>query len=270
MSYRDEDSSNRVLFLMDIAASLANHTQNTVGFHGIPGFLARILSLPSVSVAVVRTAPDGAAIVLSAFSGTTVPASFEQELLSIHQQTRLPSLRESPGLRATLELAPADVDGGGLASVPRATVFVQTVDERHCLLLIVHQRDEDPQLSSRLNETLQLVSRQLARLLEPLVIWLDHPELIGEPFDQLTEREWIVLRRLDSEAGEKQLADQLGLSPHTLHSHIKSIYRKIGVQGRLQLLVREEEVRRHLRQSVVEARVAQTAPRADDRSITAA
>ena len=57
----------------------------------------------------------------------------------------------------------------------------------------------------------------------------------------------MVLRGLNSDAGEKQLADELGLSPHTLHSHIKSIYRKVGVQGRLPLLLRAEEAMRGLR-----------------------
>jgi DNA-binding NarL/FixJ family response regulator len=43
------------------------------------------------------------------------------------------------------------------------------------------------------------------------------------------------------------LAGRLGLSPHTLHSHIKSIYRKVGVQGRLPLLLRAQGAVRALR-----------------------
>ena len=65
----------------------------------------------------------------------------------------------------------------------------------------------------------------------------------------------MVLRGLNSDAGEKQLADQLGLSPHTLHSHIKSIYRKVGVQGRLPLLLRAEEAMRGLRADRVNKRI---------------
>jgi len=64
---------------------------------------------------------------------------------------------------------------------------------------------------------------------------------------RLTEREWVVLQGLMTEAGEKQLADQLGLSPHTLHSHIKSIYRKVEVQGRLPLLSKVHNVVRERR-----------------------
>jgi len=61
-------------------------------------------------------------------------------------------------------------------------------------------------------------------------------------------------RCLNYDGSEKQLANQLGISPHTLHSHIKSIYRKIGVQGRLALLRRADDARRAVRLSRLAAR----------------
>jgi DNA-binding CsgD family transcriptional regulator len=271
MPFRDEEFANRTRVLMDVAVSLAHDTQDASGISRIPGFLGRILSLPSVSVAVVRAAPEGTTILLSAFSGTPLPPSFEQELLNIHERTQPPSPRENAAPRATLEIArDAAADDGGLASFPRAAVFTQPIDERHRLLLIVHQHGDDPPLSTHVAEMLQLVSHQVGRLLEPLVIWLTHPDVVGEPFDRLTDREWVVLRRLDSDAGEKQLADQLGLSPHTLHSHIKSIYRKVGVQGRLQLLLKVAEARRELRRRSLEKRPAAVNPTEMDRTISAA
>jgi DNA-binding CsgD family transcriptional regulator len=271
MPFRDEEFNNRAQLLMDIASILAYDTQRVSGFPRIPGFLGRFLNLPSVSLAVIRTAPEGAAIVLSAFSGTPVPPSFEQDLLNIHEQTRPLSSRDNSAPRATLEITrAAAADAGSFASLPRATVFAHSIDERHRMLLIVHQHDDDPQLSAPTTDTLQLVARQLGRLLQPLVICLTRPEAIGSPFDRLTDREWIVLRHLDSDAGEKQLADQLGLSPHTLHSHIKSIYRKIGVQGRLQLLLRAEEAQRDLRQRNLEYRAEAVSSTAGERTISAA
>jgi DNA-binding CsgD family transcriptional regulator len=268
MPFRDEEFNNRAQLLMDIASILAYDTQRVSGFARIPSFLARFLNLPSVSVAVVRTAPEGSAIVLSAFSGTPIPPSFEQDLLNIHEQTRPVSPRENSTPRTALEIARADA--GGLASFPRAAVFAHAIDEQHRMLLIVHQHGDDPQLPAQATDTLQLVARQLGRLVQPLVICLTRPEAIGEPFDRLTDREWIVLRHLDSDAGEKQLADQLGLSPHTLHSHIKSIYRKIGVQGRLQLLLRAEEAERALRQRSLEYRPQAANSMAGERTISAA
>ena len=52
---------------------------------------------------------------------------------------------------------------------------------------------------------------------------------------------------LCSDASEKQMADQMHISHHTVHSHIKSIYRKVGVQGRIPLLRLADDTLRGLR-----------------------
>ncbi|MEI8194388.1 MAG: LuxR C-terminal-related transcriptional regulator [Phycisphaerae bacterium] len=85
-------------------------------------------------------------------------------------------------------------------------------------------------------DALQVVLDHLAKSLHVLVSCQHYPPCLGDPFTTLTSREWTVLCGLNSEVGEKQLADRLDLSPHTLHSHIKSIYRKLEVQGRLPLI----------------------------------
>ena len=271
MLFRDEESKNRVQFLMDLVASIANDTRTAATFARIPGFLARNLNIPSVSLAVVQTVPEGAAILLSAFSGNSLPPSFERELLHIHQQTRPFSTAPDPAAHANLEIARMDADdAGSLATFPRATVFAESIDQKHRLLLIVHQHGDDPQLAAHITDVFQLLSRQLSRLLEPLVIWMTHPQVVGVPFDHITEREWIVLRQLDSDAGEKQIADQLGLSPHTLHSHIKSIYRKVGVQGRLQLLHRVDEAVSELRRNCWAVRLSVVTPKAAGQDASAA
>ena len=41
-----------------------------------------------------------------------------------------------------------------------------------------------------------------------------------------------------------RLGDQLQVSPHTLHSHVKSVYRRLGVQGRLSVIKRVEQALR--------------------------
>jgi DNA-binding NarL/FixJ family response regulator len=86
--------------------------------------------------------------------------------------------------------------------------------------------------------TLELAGGHLVTQLGAMLAWIADSSVLGTPFDRLTDREWVVLQGLQSEDGEKQLADRLELSPHTLHSHIKSIYRKLGVQGRLPVLMR--------------------------------
>jgi DNA-binding CsgD family transcriptional regulator len=255
---------------MDISASLADYTRSPEDFRHIPAYLARTFDAHPVTLAVVQTVRDGALVLLSAFSGDQAPASLEQDLLNIHQQTRPLSAQDGPTLRpmAQIGLSADAADGGGgsaggLGGSGRAMVFTYSIDEAFRMLLIVQQRAGDPHLSADLTDVLQLVAQQLGKFLEPLVIWMARPELFGKPFNDLTDREWMVLRHLNSDAGEKQLADQLGLSPHTLHSHIKAIYRKVGVQGRLPLLLKAQEAMRDLRLSRVSTRPSPTVPELD-------
>lgn len=54
----------------------------------------------------------------------------------------------------------------------------------------------------------------------------------------LTSREREVVERLVEGHGEKQVAARLGLSLQTGHAHVKSIYRKLHVSSRSELLSR--------------------------------
>ena len=251
-------SKIRTELLMDVSASLADYTHTPEDFRHIPAYLARTFDLHPVTLAIVHTVWDGALVFLSAFSGDQAPAVLEQDVLNIHQQTRPLSAQDGPTLRPMTEIGPsADIGGGSagsLGGLGRATVFTHSIDEAYRMLLIVHRCAGDPHLSADLTDILQLVAQQLGKFLEPLVIWMARPELFGKPFSGLTDREWMVLRHLNSDAGEKQLADQLGFSPHTLHSHIKSIYRKVGVQGRLPLILKAQRAMRELRLSRVSTR----------------
>jgi DNA-binding CsgD family transcriptional regulator len=51
--------------------------------------------------------------------------------------------------------------------------------------------------------------------------------------EALSESEWQVLLKLDSDLTEKQIAATFEGSPHTLHSYIKNIYKKLKVGTRL-------------------------------------
>ena len=55
---------------------------------------------------------------------------------------------------------------------------------------------------------------------------------------RLTVRQRQVLDRLAGGASEKELADQLGLSIHTVHDHVKAVHRAFGVRSRGELLAR--------------------------------
>jgi DNA-binding CsgD family transcriptional regulator len=58
------------------------------------------------------------------------------------------------------------------------------------------------------------------------------------PLPHLTRRQQQVLDHLAAGASEKELADQLGLSNHTVHDHVKAVHRAFGVRSRGELLAR--------------------------------
>jgi DNA-binding CsgD family transcriptional regulator len=74
----------------------------------------------------------------------------------------------------------------------------------------------------------------LREVLEPPVVADALPAL-----GLLTNREWEVAFRLaHSEGPQKQIADRLGMSPGTLRTHAQKIHKKLGIQSRLQLILR--------------------------------
>ena len=50
--------------------------------------------------------------------------------------------------------------------------------------------------------------------------------------DDLTERELVVLRLLQGSLSEREIGQELFLTHNTIHSHTRSIYRKLGVSSR--------------------------------------
>jgi ATP/maltotriose-dependent transcriptional regulator MalT len=60
---------------------------------------------------------------------------------------------------------------------------------------------------------------------------------------ELTSREWEVLDLLCERKTADQVARDLVLSPETVRSHVKSIYRKLGVNSRDEAISRCEELR---------------------------
>ena len=54
----------------------------------------------------------------------------------------------------------------------------------------------------------------------------------------LSPRECGIVRAVFDGDSERRTAERLGLSPHTVHTYLWRIYRKLQVQSREQLLVR--------------------------------
>jgi DNA-binding CsgD family transcriptional regulator len=86
----------------------------------------------------------------------------------------------------------------------------------------------DPEVAERV---CQLASILRAMLGAPL-----DREVAGGRASDLSDREADVLRYALTGLTEKQIALRLHRSPHTVHSHLKSIYRRMGVSSRAELL----------------------------------
>ena len=61
--------------------------------------------------------------------------------------------------------------------------------------------------------------------------------------EELTQRERRVLQLLTSDLSERDIGQELYVSHNTVHSHVQSIYRKLGVSSRAHALQRTRELR---------------------------
>jgi LuxR family transcriptional regulator, maltose regulon positive regulatory protein len=64
----------------------------------------------------------------------------------------------------------------------------------------------------------------------------------GSADEELTRRERRVLQLLTSDLSERDIGQQLYVSHNTIHSHVQSIYRKLGVSSRAHALQRTREL----------------------------
>ena len=64
----------------------------------------------------------------------------------------------------------------------------------------------------------------------------------GEQNEPLTERELTVLRYLQSVLSNEEIASKLFVSPNTVKTHVRNIYRKLGVGRRREAVRRAREL----------------------------
>jgi LuxR family maltose regulon positive regulatory protein len=61
--------------------------------------------------------------------------------------------------------------------------------------------------------------------------------------DELSERELTILRCLAGPLSEREIGRELYLSFNTVHSHVKAVYRKLGVSSRAEAVERARSER---------------------------
>jgi two-component system response regulator DesR len=67
------------------------------------------------------------------------------------------------------------------------------------------------------------------------------PEADGE-HAMLSERERQVLEMIASGSTNREIAERLFLSPHTVKDHTSALYRKIGARNRAQAILRAQRL----------------------------
>ena len=59
--------------------------------------------------------------------------------------------------------------------------------------------------------------------------------------EPLTEREYAIVRLLPGPMSQRQLASTLFVTPNTLKTHLRAIYRKLGAESRGEAVIRARE-----------------------------
>lgn len=112
--------------------------------------------------------------------------------------------------------------GAGLAGRPGAPAIVRRASPHGEFVLKAYAMEA--QAAGRVDDTVVVqISRRT-----PLQARLFASAL----FRSLTPQEQVVCRRLLEGVGQPQIAAQLGLSPHTVVSHVRNLYRRTGANSR--------------------------------------
>ena len=55
---------------------------------------------------------------------------------------------------------------------------------------------------------------------------------------RLSGREFQIVQGVFSDQTDEAIAQELGISPHTVHTHVKRLYQKLEITSRVQLVIR--------------------------------
>ncbi|MDZ7706587.1 MAG: LuxR C-terminal-related transcriptional regulator [Trueperaceae bacterium] len=185
-----------------------------------------------------------ARVLLAVFRSEGIEAPIAEALASLDAVAeeaeaggRTGGVIEALVLRSLASQAAGD-DPGALRSLLRALRLAQ-VEGHHAVFV-----SEGPAMARLLRAAARegADKAQLRRLLNAFDAASGRPRVLPDVVDPLSDRERDVLRLLRSELTGPQVARELGMSVHTLRSHTKSIYAKLGVHGRREAVVRADDL----------------------------
>lgn len=203
-------------------AIASNHQQGLIA--GVRADLLLAIKQARSAAEVLRPFLDGRESVMGPYARTLLFTGNEHQLIVFHERC---ARRESLTPRVRMELGIAKAIAaerlGDHESAQRSIAAAQRVGESNSLLL----------------PWAMVPSGELVGLLGA-----DHPVvatiLAGTGFalnadltvPSLTKRETLVLQHLQTAAALKSIAQALSVSPHTVKSQARSVYRKLGVSSR--------------------------------------
>jgi DNA-binding CsgD family transcriptional regulator len=235
-------SYRQIETVIDLAVALIDYTQAPERCRDIPQFLGKALGVNDLTLAIVCAAAADPRIILccSSMDHSTEEQRqiLECQLVDVHRRYRYESRDDKSEFAHVLHVRNA---GSGDASPDLSpslgtVVFARSIDPDHDLLIMIRRTAGAGEFQFEVIEDLQILTNELAKQFQCTLAWQRCRANLGKPFSELTDQEWNVLRALMSDASEKQLAHRLDMRPHTLHSRIKSVYRKLGVNGRLPMI----------------------------------
>ena len=133
--------------------------------------------------------------------------------------------------------------------VALARIFGQPVQLAHALLVqapVLRALGEHKAATTAIDDARSVLEHcPDPGILTETLSTLERPAQIGRVLwegRELTPRELGVLRFLRSDLSERDIGRELYVSHYTVHSHVRSIYRKLGVQSRADALERGREL----------------------------
>ena len=242
--------------LLDIVALLGELTAHEASLPEIPRVLVSLLPVDRVEFSIVcATAAESDRVLVAAGCDTGDDSSIS----SVVARAMPSDSSDAPATDASAEVDQGEDRGtrGALYTGPdgqirRRVAMVRKIDATHQMVLVLFWGKRLSAMSDELGELANAICKTLVRLLGVLLSWREQPDEPGGDFSRISPVEWRILRHLNTDLSEKELASALITSPHTLHSHIKSIYKKLGVRNRLSAIHLLRQAAQHYRIRAVE------------------
>lgn len=230
--------STTSLKLLDVVELLGELTSDTESLTEIPRVLVSLLPLDRVTFALVRqTAGEPQRMVVAAgvemgddatLTTVPIPAIADER----DGTAGAPGPKASAGISGLGTTEAFENKPSPAQSNPPIKIIRQ-LNASHRMILTLHWGRRRAALSPEFAGLLDTIGDALARALGTLLSWREQPALLGGCFSKITGTQWHVLCHLHTDLSEKELTGFLKITPHTLHSHIKDIYRTLGVRSRL-------------------------------------